>query len=228
VNRRWKPQRRGVFMLPLVVTFFAFGCGGGSNGKVRVMNASPNEADVDVLIDSKTVAGSVAYGTATSYLSVNSGSRSLQIDPTGTTSPIITQTLAVNSGSFYTVLVANFAPSVVGVVLADDNTTPASGQVEIRVVNASPGLPAEDVYVVAPNTDLTTVGPTASSLVFEGASAYQSLSAGNYEVYCTLPGQKFIYVDSGPLTLSSQQIRTVVSLNSQNGGFTAATLPDLN
>jgi hypothetical protein len=221
-------QPRSVSMLPLVVTLFAFGCGGGSNGKVRVMNASPDEANLDVLIDNKTVASSVAYGTATSYLSVNSGSRSLQIDPTGTTSPIITQTLTVNSGSFYTVLVTNFAPSVVGVVLADNNTAPASGQVEIRVVNASPGLPAEDVYIVAPNTDLNTVGPVASSLAFEGATAYQSLPAGNYEVFCTLPGQKSFFVDSGPLTLTSQQSRTVVSLNGANGGFTAATLPDLN
>ena len=94
MNRCWKLQRRSVLMLLLGVTFFAFGCGGGSNGKVRIVNASLNEANLDVLIDSKTVASSVAYGTATAYLSVNSGSRSLQIESTGTTSPIITQTLA--------------------------------------------------------------------------------------------------------------------------------------
>jgi uncharacterized protein DUF4397 len=215
-------------MLPLVLTLFACGCGGGSSGKLRVMNASPNEANVDVLLDSKTVASSVAYGTATSYLSVNTGSHSLQIDPSGTTSSILSQTLTVNSSSFSTVLLTNFAPSVLGVVLADNNTAPASGQVEIRVVNASPGLPTEDVYIVAPGTDLNTVGPAASSLAFEGATAYQSLPAGSYEVFCTLPGQKSFFVDSGPLSLTSQQIRTVVSLNGANGGFTAATLPDLN
>jgi hypothetical protein len=63
---------------------------------------------------------------------------------------------------------------------------------------------------------------------FESASSYQSLSAGTYEVYFTQPGQQSAVIDSGPLTFTSQQVRTVVCLDGQSGGFETAVLSDLN
>jgi hypothetical protein len=47
-------------------------------------------------------------------------------------------------------------------------------------------------------------------------------------VYFTQPGQKSAMIDSGPLTFTSQQIRTVVGLDGQSGGFETAVLSDLN
>ena len=67
-----------------------------------------------------------------------------------------------------------------------------------------------------------------SGLVFEAGSAYQSLGAGTYEVFWTLPGQKFALIDSGAIQLSAGQVRTVVSLNSTAGGFTSTVLNDRN
>jgi hypothetical protein len=95
-------------------------------------------------------------------------------------------------------------------------------------VNASPALGTADVYVLAPGSSLSSASATVSSLNFESASGYQSLSAGTYEVYLTQPGQKSAMIDSGPLTFTSQQIRTVVGLDGQSGGFETAVLSDLN
>jgi hypothetical protein len=97
-----------------------------------------------------------------------------------------------------------------------------------RIINASPGLGRADVYIVAPGTDLTTVSPTISSLAFEVASSYQLLAAGTYKVFFTLPGQKFAYIDSGSLSFSAGQVRTVLGLNGTSGGFTSAVLGDVN
>ena len=110
----------------------------------------------------------------------------------------------------------------------DDNSAPTSGNMKLRIINASPGLGTADVYIVAPGTDLTTVSPTVSGLAFEVASTYQSLPAGSYEIFFTLPGQKFTYIDSGALSFSAGQVRTVLGLNGASGGFTSAVLADVN
>ena len=217
-------------VLPAICCFgvlaFTLACGGSST-KIRLVNASPDESSVDLLVDSKTVASSVTYATASAYQGVSSGSRHLQVEPTGSTSPIIDETVTLNSGS-YTLMATGFVNDVVPVLLSDDNSSPASGDVKVRLVNAAPGLGSADVYLVAPGTDLSTTSPTISSLAVNSASAYQSVAAGNYEVYFTLPGQKFIYIDSGSQSFAAGQVRTVMGLNSPTGGFTSAVLADLN
>jgi Domain of unknown function (DUF4397) len=205
---------------------FALACGGSST-KIRLVNASPDESSIDLLVDSKTVASSVTYATASAYQGVSSGNRHLQVEPTGSTSPIIDETVSLSSGSF-SLLATGFVNDVVPVLLTDNNSAPPSGDANVRLVNAAPGLGSADVYLVAPGTDLSTVSPTVASLAVNSASAYQSVAAGNYEVFFTLPGQKFVYIDSGSLALSASQIRTVMGLNSPTGGFTSAVLSDAN
>ena len=93
-------------------------------------------------------------------------------------------------------------------------------------MNASPALGTADVYVLAPGSSLSSASATVSNLNFESASSYQFLRAGTYEVYLTQPGQKSAVVDSGPLTFTSQQIRTVVGLDGQSGGYETASLSE--
>lgn len=208
------------------IVFLTLGCGGSST-KLRVMNAVPDQTSLDVLVDSKTVTTNVNYGTASSYFSVGSGSHNLQIEPSGITTPIINSTITLSSGN-NTIIAANFTASVTTITLADNKTAPATGDIQLRVVNAAPSLGPGDVYIVAPGTNLTTVSPTIPSLALQSASTYQQIAAGSYEVFFTLPGQKFAYIDSGALTLTAGQNRTLVGLNSQTGGFTTAVLADLN
>jgi len=150
------------------------------------------------------------------------------VEAAGTTSLLINASITLSSNTSYTVLAGNYSSAINATILSDDNTTPASGNVSVRLVNASPTLGTADVYVLAPGSSLSSATPVVTSLNFESASSYQSLSAGNYEVYFTQPGQKSAVIDSGPLTLSSQQIRTVVGLDGQSGGYETAVLSDLN
>lgn len=234
MNRLLKLILFGASLLFLGVILLSTGCGTSSKTRIRVMNASPDEANLDVLVDGKAVATNLAYETDTGYLSVSSGSRHLQIEPSGTTTPIIDQMITVNSGTDTTILAANFSSRIAPVVLADDNSVPSSGNIKLRLVNAAPSLGsftgtlAADVYVNAPGTDINSVGPTISTLAFEAASGYQSLTATNYEVIFTNAGLKSIVIDSGSLAFSAGQIRTFVGLNSQSGGFTYAMLSDVN
>lgn len=203
------------------------GCG-GDHARIRVMQASPDESSVNVLIDGKNVASNVAYATGTGYLTVSSGSRHLQIEPSGSSTFIVDESLSLSGGTNSTVVVSNLLPNITALDLADDNSAPASGDFKIRLVNVAPQMGPADIYVVAPGTNLLSVQPNVSNLAPQSASGYLSLAAGSYEVFFTVPGTASSFIDSGPITFSAGQVRTMVALDGLAGGFTFSTLADLN
>ena len=204
------------------------GCGGGGNARLRSMNASPDIGSVDVVLDGKSVSSGVVFGTSSSYTSVKSGSRDLQIDPAATTTPLIDESVNLASGTDSTILLANFATSPNAIVLQDDNSAPTSGNAKLRIINAAPGLTPADVYIAPDGTDINSVAPVISGMGFETASGYESLEAGTYRVWFTAPGQKFVFIDSGPVSLGAGAVRTLVGLNDSSGTYSSTVLADVN
>lgn len=225
-HQKWMLFGAGVVLLACAVFT---GCFSSSNGKVRLVNGTLDKNSLDLLVDSSNKAPGVAYGTASSYVSVSSGSRNLQAEETGTTNIIATASASVSKGAFLTFMTLNCSScGTAPVVFTDNNAAPSAGNFNLRIINASPGLLAQDVYVVQPPADITTMNPTYSSLGFGSASVYSSQAAGNWEVIFTPPNSKTIDLDSGTLSFSALQVRTVVSLNAQAGGYEAEVLSDLN
>ena len=201
--------------------FFATGCG-SSSAHVRVLNAIPIQSSIDMLIDGKDVASSIPYGAASGYSTESSGSRHLQIEANGS-NPFVDQTINISSGSYNTVLDTASGASV----LTDDNGAPASGDVKIRVVNASTNLGPADVYIVTSGTGLGAT-PTFSNVGVSAASGYDSVAGGSYQVYFTTPGTANVILTVGAFSFSSGQVRTVVVLDGQTGGITSSVLADVN
>jgi hypothetical protein len=220
MHQSWK---LAVVPLLLCAILFSIGCG-SSSAHIRLVNALPSQSSLDMLVDSKNIAGAVLYGSASAYATVSSGSRHIQIEPTGTTDVLVDQTTSLGSGTDSTVLETNSG----AVVLTDSNSTPASGDISIRAINASSTLGTADVYIVTSGTDITTVNPTASDVAFPSATSYQAVAAGSYEVIFTQPGQKVPVISSSPTSFNAGQVRSVVGLDGQSGGFTTAVLSDLN
>jgi Domain of unknown function (DUF4397) len=217
-----------VCILGLGTIFLLAGCGSGGSTRFRLMNAVPDESSLNVLVDNASVSSNLAYGTSTGYLSEKSGSHQIGIEPSGSSTTLLQQSISFASGSDTTVISYNFSSSIANLALTDDNSAPASGDFKIRLINASPNLGPADVYIVTPGTSLSTVSPTLSNLGFGATASYQSLTAANYEIELTSVGQKFAVVDTGTLTFTSGQVRTFVGLNNQSGGFTYAMLQDVN
>jgi len=215
----------GLALFGLLV--FATGCGSSGNANIRFVNVTPDESSLDFLINGTSLATGVSYGTTSGYKSVSPGSQHLQVEATGTTTPIIDTTTTAASGAYLSLFSLNYSFAISNVILTDDNSAPASGDFKLRIVNASPGLGPQDVYIQPAGTDISTVSPTVSSLGFGAASGYSALAAGNYEVFFTPPGQKFVNVDSGSIAFSAGQIRTGLALNTQQT-YGWAMLSDLN
>ena len=205
------------------VLLFAAGCG-SSTSHLRLLNAIPIQADLDMLIDSKNVASAVAYGAASTYASVSAGSRHVQIEPTGVPSPIVDQSTGFSSGTFNTVMESSSGVTV----FSDSNTTPSSGNVSVRVINASHNVGAADVYIVSSGTGIGTATPTFAGVAFPSATGYQTLAAGSYQVLFTFPGTTSVELSTSSLSFTSGQVRTVVVLDGQTGGVTTSVLADLN
>lgn len=226
MRKKWCGLNTG--LLTLAALLLANGCGGGSQAKLRVVNASPNETGIDVLIDGKSVASGIAYGSNSDYLPVDSGSRHLQIETTGTTNILLDQNLSFNSNTQTTYLVTNVAASISSLLLSDDSTARTAGEANLRVVNAAPSLGPVDVYIVTPGADLVASTPILRSMALDAATDYQRLTPGSFEVVLTVPGSTFALVDTGAVNLASGQNRTMLALDGVSGGFAATLLSDLN
>jgi len=210
-------------------TIFTAGCGDSGHAQLRVVHASPDAPNVDVLVDGKTVLTNVAYETASNYLTVGAGSRKIEVRATGTSQDVISATVSLSRNKYYTVLAVDKLANITPLVLTDDNTPPASGQIKLRLVHASPTAGPVDIYVEAPGAGVTG-SPTLTNVAFKTASSYLAVPAGSYEVYFTPTGTKTVALDSGSLSLSAGQIRTAVALDAPGGGtpLTAIVLKDLN
>jgi hypothetical protein len=204
--------------------------GPDSEARVRVVHASPDAPNVDVLIDGAAVLTDVPFGAASAYLPVEAGDRELQVRAAGTSTVVIDDGQYLDDGSDYTVIASGLVAGISALALADDNSAPAAGQIKLRVVHGAPSAPAVDVYVTAPGADLNAATPTLTSVPFRAASDYLEVPAGNYQIRVTVAGTKMVAIDTGTLTLSAGQVRTAIALDAPGGGapFSALLLADLN
>jgi hypothetical protein len=209
-----------VALFAISTIFFTTGCGSTST-QVRLVNAMDGQTSINLVVDNSTLATEVDFGAASSYASTASGSHTLEIQANSAT--LFSQTVSFSSGN-NTVLATNSGPRI----FADNKTTPSSGNIQIRAINASTSLGTADVYVVAPGIDISTVNPNFSALAYQSASSYATLAAGSYQVEFTQAGSKNVLVNSNANSFTAGQIRTIVALDNPSGGFTTAVLSDLN
>jgi hypothetical protein len=222
------------------LSIFAASCGSTSQSQVRVVHAIPDAPALDVNVNTTKVASAIAFDQVQpappAYTKVPSGSVTIAAFDTGTTTNPILNSSGVNlSGSTqHTMVLTGFNSSAVLLNITDNNAAPTSGNIEFRIIHASPsGTHPVDVYIVPPNTDITNVTPQISGLDYQQASSYQSLTfaANGYEVIVTPNGNKTGIVTQN-YTPPTGSIRTLVLVDNPGGGNGMSTFPlelsDLN
>lgn len=227
---------RALLALPLAAAaLVACSDDNGSTGPtgdaaLRVVHASPDAPNVDVLVDGGAVLTNVPFGAASDYLEVNPDRYQVQVVPAGATTPVVIDaSLTLNPGGSYTVLATGELAEIAPLVLGDDRSEPAAGQVKIRVVHAAPAAAGVDVYATAPGADINTATPVLVNVPFRGVSGYLAVPAGEYQLRVTPTGTKTVAINA-TVDLMAGQVRTVVALDAVGGGapLTAIVLEDLN
>jgi len=206
---------------------FAVSCGSSSKSQARLVYAIPDEGgNVDIAIDGNNVTTNLAFGSVwpstSGYSSVSSGSRKIEVRPTGDTNAsddIINSTTSFNGGSPYTLVatgrVTDNPPDQILSVFSDDNTAPTSGNFKLRMIHASPSGGSLDVYVIQGGS-IQGLAPNIATLTYKSASSYLgSLAAGTWQVFLTPAGSQAV-ISNLQYTFASGKIYTLV-LTDNNG-----------
>jgi hypothetical protein len=186
--------------------------------QLRVVHASADAPNVDVLVDGAAALTNVAFKGVSNYLSVPAGARNLKVRAAGTSTVVIDQSATLTAGRSYTVLATGPVASIAPLVLEDDLTSPTAGNVKVRLVHASPSAGNVDIYVTAPDASIADATPTLSNVAFRAASPYLEVPAGTYRVRVTPAGSKTVAIDVNDVALAAGQIRTAVALDAPGGG----------
>ena len=201
-----------------------------AEARVRVVHASPDAPNVDVLLDDAEVLSDVPYLAASDYLAASAGDHNLKVNAAGTATTVIDADVTLADGTDYTVVASGLVAEITPIVLVDENSTPEAGNARVRAVHGAPSAPAVDVYVTAPGADIEAVVPVLAGVAFGDVADYLEVPAGDYQVRVTPAGTKTVAIDSGALTLESGQVRTAIAVDAPGGGepFDILLLADLN
>lgn len=175
----------------IVFATFAASCG-SNNSQARFVNAiSDDTQSLDIEFNGTKAFGGVGpfAASGSTYVSVPTGSDKIQGFASGTTTTAfgpVTSPISFNSGSQYTVVATQLLASPVIVAPVDNNTAPAVGKVNFRVIDASFAVSgAVDVYII-PNigtgTPSCSLGTNCGAPAISGVSSPQS-STTPYSTY---------------------------------------------
>jgi len=149
---------------------------------VKVVNAAYQAGAVDQKWDGTIGASNIAYPGATqTYYSIPVGTHLMTFEATATPGATIASASETFVGATdSTIMVSGANGSLIVSKLADSNLAPAPGVATVRVVNASPDVPAFDV-VIDGNVKATNV-------TYTNASPYFNVDNSNHKVQFMVPG----------------------------------------
>jgi hypothetical protein len=147
--------------------------------QLRIVHAVPDAQAVDVQVDGETVLENATFGTASDYLSVDTGDRQLTItDANDSEQVYYNETLPLQPGT-YTIAAAGEASEdgaepFTPVILLDEAVEPADDEALVRLAHLAPDAPAVDVTVAESGETLF------ENATFANSTDYQSVPAGDY------------------------------------------------
>ena len=173
-----------------------------SNSLVKVVHASPDAPGVDLLVDNTVAGTNLTFPNNTGYLTVNSGTRNVKVNVTGTQTTVIEANVDFMQNKNYTVFAVNSVANIEPLLIEDDLTAPAQGKAHVRFIHLSPDAPAVDITL----TDGTVVFGNKS---FKEFTAFTPLDAGTYALQVRVAGTSTVALDLGNITVESGKIYTV-------------------
>lgn len=224
-------MKKITFLLPLLLFTLLQGCNGGGGGgssssSVRLVNGTSNL--LDLVAPGIVLASAVAYGNASSYVSLVSGVNSIGVANNGTGIPLQQNNYYLSPSVNYTFIAYKSGQSMLITPLADNEIAPVTGYGKFRVDNLSTDTGNVDVYMSVNPTPDDTYVPSAPSAALSaapalvtslsGSTGFYEIPQATYHIWITGPGDKTdLRLDIPSIAISDQQIETLV-LTGTTGG----------
>lgn len=192
-------------------------------GRVRFVNAVPNAAPVNVSVDGVPMGVNLAYGGATGatvYNAAYGGNRHFVVTRNADQTVVVLDAqVPITADTSQTVYATTQGATNNAFVTIDNLQLPSGSQVKLRAVHLAPGMGNVDVYVTAPNADITALTPQFSNVAPRSATDYLTLARATYQVRFTTTGTKTVRLSATvtPPAGTTPFIRTVVALDPLTG-----------
>jgi hypothetical protein len=178
---------------------------------VRVVHASPDAPNVDVIVDGTVAVPNLAYPDFTGYLDLPAAVYNVQVTPAGNPGVIaIDADLELDAGTPYTVIAVNVLADIDALVLVDDNRRIAT-EAKVRIVHGAPSAGEVDVYVTAPGADLADETAALSGFTFLDETGYLGLPEGIYDVTVTATGSVTPAIGPATVTITAGGVYTAIA-----------------
>lgn len=123
-----------------------------TTARVRVIHASPDAPNVDVLIDDVKKLGNVPFFTISDYLAVAPGNHNIKVQVANTATIVINVTTNFAADTSYTVaaigeVATGSANPLQGTIITDTYNPPLTGFGQVRAFHFAPGVPPVQIRV---------------------------------------------------------------------------------
>lgn len=171
-------------------------------GRVKAVNAVPDSSGFNFKANGATLLSNVPFGGASNYVTVASGTKTLQLEPSNVPGTIVaTLQQQVDAARDYTMVAVNTLANAQIAVFTDDNSLPGTGLAKLRFANAQVDSPGTDV--------LLNFASQATGLPYKSASAYYSVPPSTtYTITFTTPGGVTVLATLSPAEIDAGGVYT--------------------
>ncbi|HEX5686950.1 MAG TPA: DUF4397 domain-containing protein [Ideonella sp.] len=197
-------------------------CGGsgddGNDAHVRLVNASPGYASLDMYVDDDKEASAVTFGAGSDYAAVANGEPERTLTAAGSTTELLSQTSALDSGKKYTILAYGWEGALKSYIMNDDEDEADTDKTKVSAFNLAADAGDIDVYLTGADDTLEASTPIASSIDAGAQSPFSSVTSGTYRLRVTAASSKTdVRLDVPAVVLGSKQVLTLVMTPGRSG-----------
>jgi hypothetical protein len=183
--------------------------------ELRVAHLSPDTPSMDVYLtpfdgSEKLVLPALSFGQVSEYMPLNPGTYQFGFRPAGTPSvqpPVVIFSATVAEGGDYTFAVLGQIANLKTTLVKDDNSAPAAGSANVRLIQADSTTP--EVSVQVENGPLL-----ADKVAFGTVTGYATVPAGTWTIDLITPAGT---TTKQTLQLDSGSVNSLVVLTGANG-----------
>lgn len=175
-----------------------------THANVMVVHATPDASGIDVLIDNnKENTSALTYRNNTGYFNVETGTRNIKINATGTTTTLVNADYDFNKNDYYSIFAIDSLDNISALIVVDDLSDPRDGKAHVRFIHLAPGAPPVDVAVASSGDVLF------DNIAYKGGTGFQSVDAGIYNLDIRLAGTVNVALVLPTLTFADGKSYTV-------------------